>query len=394
MRKARLARALPGIIPLLLSLGLPPAVADELATLTGRVADYAGRPLAGASITVRGNGVGPRRVVSEADGSYRAPALRPLTEYAVSASHAGFREVRYEGIVLERGRTRVVDFRLKTPDTREVVALVSRDPFPYQELLRGLGLRLAVPLRVIELDEEADPAEVVRRVRAERPNVIVGAGLRAARLIRREVRDVPSILTLLPDPRRFDLTAANICFLTHEVRAEATVARVLEMLPRARRLGILYDAATSSLVARDVRLAAARRGLSTELRPCHDLDHLGRALESLRGRIDALVVPYDRLTATGRAADAITAWSLRQGVPLAAPDPDWVRRGALFSYGAAPHRIGEEASRLASQILAGARQPSDLDLQRPEPDPPRVNRDTAERLGIDLPPTLGDEIDL
>ena len=370
------------------------AATGGVATLTGRVVSYDGLPHVGAVIVVRGNGVRSTRLLTGPDGGYRLPALRPFTEYSIAASHKGYRSVEYQGIALEPGRDRTVNFRLKTPEVREVVALVSRDPFPHQELLRGFASRIGVPLRVIDLDEDPDPAETVRRVRAERPNLILGAGLRAARLIRREVGDVPSILTMLPDPRRFDLQAPNLCFLTNDVPAGDLVARVREMLPRAARLGVVYDAETSPLVARDLRLAAGRLGLTLELRPCYGAAGLRGALEGLPGRIDALVVLHDRLTATRESLDLIVGWSLRHRVPLAAPDPEWVRRGALFSYGPALEGIGEEASAMAAQILFQARQPSDFRTRSAAPGVARVNRATAEEIGVVLPAGAGVEIDL
>src|SRR3989442_3833934 len=42
-------------------------------------------------------------------------------------------------------------------------------------------------------------------------SLILGTGLRAARLIRREVGDIPSLLTLVTDPRRYDLQTATTC---------------------------------------------------------------------------------------------------------------------------------------------------------------------------------------
>jgi ABC-type uncharacterized transport system substrate-binding protein len=120
-------------------------------------------------------------------------------------------------------------------------------------------------------------------------------------------------------------------------------------------------------------------------------------LATLTGRVvafDALVVLRDRLTTSPEVVDRIVGWSLRHRVPLAAPDPEWVSRGALFSLGPGLEGIGEEASRLALQILFHARQPSDLKMRSPAPGVARVNRATAEALGIALPPGAGAEADL
>ena len=190
------------------------------ATISGIVADSAGTPLPGAIVALSGDGIATIRVRSDARGRYRFPAIDPLHVCSVTADRPGFRAVTYEGFFTEPGRTRLVHFRLKRPGERDVVALVTRDPFPYEDFLRGFAARLGAPVRVVDLDREPDPAEAVRRVRAERPDLIVGAGLRAARLIRREVSDIPSILTLITDPRRYDLEAGSIGFLINQPDAD------------------------------------------------------------------------------------------------------------------------------------------------------------------------------
>jgi len=361
---------------------------SESAVLNGVVADSEGRPLAGARVSISGNGVGNASTLTRDDGSYRFPALRPFTSYRLTAARRGLRTVEYDGMRLEAGRARVINFRLKRPGEREVVILVSRDPFPYEDLVRGFSRTLRVPTRVIDLDAEADPSESVRRAAAEKPNLILGAGLRAARLIRSEVRDVPSILTLVNDPRLYDLRATNLCFLATNPAPEDLLRQVTALLPGASRVGLVYDATVSQLLARDLREAAGGRGLRVELAPCYEPRGIEGALDRIRGRIDALLVPFDRLTATPRAIDVITGWALRNRIPTAAPQPDWVRHGALFSYGAPLERIGEEASGMASQILAQTRQPADFDLRVPGNLLLSVNRTTAAALGVTLPSDL------
>lgn len=366
----------------------PEGATGHTATLSGRVVDPRGQPLPGARVILAGDGVGRISVASGAHGEYRFPALRPFHLYNLTAELSGYRTITYDGMRLEAGRTRTIEFRLKRPADRDIVALVGRDPFPYEGLVGGFTRRIGVPVRVIDLDEEADPAEAVRRVRAERPNLILGAGLRAARLIRREIRDIPSILTLVTDPRRYDLETETLCFLGSNPSAPDLVQRLAAMMPGVRRFGLVYSADTSSLLARDVRAAAEGRELAVVLRPGRRAGDFKGALDTLLGRIDALVVLYDELTATPEALDLLAGWSLRHHVPLVAPGPEWVRRGALFSHGAPLDRIGEEASGLAAQILFQGRQPADFRISAPRGHFLAVNRGTAVLMNVDIPPDL------
>src|SRR5262249_51083384 len=124
---------------------------------------------------------------------------------------------------------------------------------------------------------------------------------------------------------------------------------------------------------------------SVEFGLCRSNRELATALDAMRGRIDALVVPNDDLTSQRRAQEIITSWSLKNHVPLAAPSPEWVERGALFSYGASYERLGEETSVVAGRILRGDERPSDLGVIRSEEFELAVNRSTARLLGVPIP---------
>ncbi|HXH28540.1 MAG TPA: ABC transporter substrate binding protein [Candidatus Polarisedimenticolia bacterium] len=381
-----MAPAIPVVVACLLGGLAAPALATEVALITGRVLDTDGRPLAGAHLTLSGDGVRPSSAVTNGRGVYRFQALRPLTTYTVGASYPGFRDLEYDGFYLEPSRTRRVDFRLKRPGEREVVVLASRDPFGYEPLVEAFREAVGVPVRVVDLDREPDPAARVRQIRAERPNLILGAGLRAARLVRSDVPDIPAILTLIDDPRRYDLKAENICFLSNNPPAEEVLQRFALILPGARRIGLLFGSGSGSLVARDLRQAAEHRGLHALLRPCYSRKDLHAALESLRGQVDALLIPYDPITSSPQALKDLGRWALRARIPMAAPSTEWVRQGALFSYGAPLASLGKEAAFVAGQILSQSGHPEDFALRQPESHVLAVNTTTALALGIEVPP--------
>lgn len=68
--------------------------------------------------------------------------------------------------------------------------------------------------------------------------------------------------------------------------------------------------------------------------------------------------------------------------PLCAPSRQQAEQGALFSYGFSHGQIGEQAARLADQILRGA-QASSLPVEAAE-NFSYLNISTARRLGLSL----------
>ena len=366
--------------------------AEGLATIMGVVSDPDGRPIEGVRLTLSGVGVGRITTLSGANGGYRFPALRPLTTYTISAQYPGHRTVEYEGMRLARNRTRRIDFRLRGIGDHEAVVLLTRDPFPHQELVSAFVGALDIPVRFVDLDAEPDPAEAVRRVRGERPNLILSTGLEAALLIRSEVEDIPSILTLVTEPRQHDFDAPNLCFVSHHPAAADIVDRLSSFLPDARHIGLVYESRASSMFARELRIEAERRGLEVTLCPVYNSAVLSKKLDKLPADIDLLVVPRDAVTASPEAIDTLTRWSLLNRVPLAVPDPEWVRRGALFSYGAFLERIGLAAAQIAAKILNESIEPEDVETHIPDAHILAVNRGTAQALGLEIPAGLDIDI--
>ncbi|HET6277185.1 MAG TPA: ABC transporter substrate binding protein [Candidatus Polarisedimenticolia bacterium] len=367
-----------------------PVHASGTSTILGTVRDSAGNPLKDVRVTLTGEGLPAVKAVTSDQGVYRFATLWPFTIYAISAESPLHRVTEYDGMQLASGETRHIDFRLKQFDEREVVVLTSRDPFPHQEMVAAFVAHLDVPVRVVDLDAERDPAETVRRIRAEKPNAILGAGNSAAHLVRREVPDIPAILTLVDEPGQQQLKSVNLCFISHHPEARDILDGVLAVLPDAKRIGMIYHADGSWRFARDLRAEAQARGLEVALGPCYNPGHLKARLKELPPDLDVLVVPLDQLTVIPAAAKRISNWALTNRVPLAGPNPGWVGVGALFSYGAPLDEVGLEAARIAARILHEQRQPFEFNREiiRLPFYHLTVNEETAVGLGVEIPPAL------
>ena len=87
------------IVACLLALSVLPAQ-EFRATLTGRVVDPSGAPVAGVAIQVKNAETNEvAAAATDSQGNYSAPFLRPGT-YSVSAEAPGFKRATREGLVL------------------------------------------------------------------------------------------------------------------------------------------------------------------------------------------------------------------------------------------------------------------------------------------------------
>ena len=116
-----------GVLALLI-VPVPPAGAQTMAVLQGRVVDASGAGLPGASIAVRDPGTGLTSVAtSDGQGRYYLPAI-PAGSYQVSVEAAGFQTMRIEALTFEVGRTLVRDFELPVGTQREAIVVQAELP--------------------------------------------------------------------------------------------------------------------------------------------------------------------------------------------------------------------------------------------------------------------------
>lgn len=144
---------LAGLLALLLSVA-PAAMAQSTASITGRVTDDAGAPLAGAQVTATDGLTGLQiGAFTQTDGRYTISGLRPGATYTVQVRMIGYGATSATGIVLSAGETRTLDFTLGSQaiglDAIEVFAeraVERRTPVAYTDiqktqLQRQLGSR-------------------------------------------------------------------------------------------------------------------------------------------------------------------------------------------------------------------------------------------------------------
>ena len=111
---------------LLAALTLPAAAQSLTGSISGTLKDEQGGVLPGAAVTLTGK-TGARTATSDADGSYRFPALSPGS-YAIQVELAGFKPMRQENVPISVGRNVEIGFTLAVGGLTEIVEVVGEAP--------------------------------------------------------------------------------------------------------------------------------------------------------------------------------------------------------------------------------------------------------------------------
>jgi putative ABC transport system substrate-binding protein len=153
------------------------------------------------------------------------------------------------------------------------------------------------------------------------------------------------------------------------------------------RLAILANVASASVAAEmaQAQTAASALGLEVITLEIRRTEDITPALQSLKGRANALYVVIDPLVSANRIR--INTFTLGERLPTMHGAREAVEAGGLISYGTNLPQLFRRAADLADKILRGAL-PADIPVEQPTKFELVINLQTAKVLGLTIPPGL------
>lgn len=166
-----------------------------------------------------------------------------------------------------------------------------------------------------------------------------------------------------------------------------------EAIPRATRIGVLWNPTTPSHLPARRAVGAAGKKLGVQLimvaaRTVEDF--AGAFSEMSQERVDGFLVIASPVTTLGR--EPLAQIALEHRLPSIFSFKVNVQAGGLMSYGADPLDLWRRAGIYIGKILRGA-SPADLPVEQASKYELVINLKTAKALGLTVPPTLLDRAD-
>ncbi len=237
-------------------------------------------------------------------------------------------------------------------------------------------------------------AEIAAEFVRLKVDVIVTVGS-AVPTIKQATTVIPIVFAVGIDPLGSGLVASlaqpggNVTGLS--IQADEFAGKRLEfareLVPRLHRLAIMFNIGNAQPVLEMGETQAAARMLGIEVAPLviQRAEDITPAFQGLKTRADALYVAVDQLMVANRASILTSALGAR--LPTIFSTGDFVKAGALMSYGPSYTERFRRAADYVDKILHGAK-PGDLPVEQPTKFELVINLTTAEALGLDVPPTL------
>ena len=224
-------------------------------------------------------------------------------------------------------------------------------------------------------------------------DIILARGTQATQLAKRVTKTIPIVMTGSSDPVGSGLVASlarpggNVTGMSI-VATDLTEKRlqlIRRLVPRASRIGVLWNPSNSGNVKEFDRLKSAAerfgvRALSAEVRQAADI---GPAINSLvASGADVIMTLADSILVGER--NEIVKRASEAKLPGIFHLRDFVEAGGLLSYGPDLHESFRRAAWYVDQIIKG-KKPADLPVQEAVSIELAVNLGVAKLLGLRIP---------
>ena len=228
---------------------------------------------------------------------------------------------------------------------------------------------------------------VISKILALEIDVIVAVGLKAALVVRQGLPSVPSIFCMVLDPVKYRLTNSNMAGIALEIPFKDQMQSLQEVLPKVRRVGVLYNPLKTERIVKAASPQAKVLGIELVAKMVSSEKDVPATLRSIVHQIDALWLLPDSTVLTPDSFNFLLQTTLEANIPVVGFSPDLVSKGALLSVHFSYEDVGRQAAHLAKKFLNGKKFTPGVVLP-PKPLRLAINLNTANFLGISVPPDV------
>ncbi|MCP4267787.1 MAG: hypothetical protein GY777_19840 [Candidatus Brocadiaceae bacterium] len=271
---------------------------------------------------------------------------------------------------------------------KTAIVIKSQDLSAYNEVIKGFQdqcLRNNVNIRAVyNLKGKMKIGNrIVRKIRREKPDIVLTIGVLAATVAKGEIKDIPIIFCMVINHARFQLTGPNITGISTEIAIGDQLKGYRSILGPLKNIGIIYDPSKTGNIIENAEEEMKHYGVNLNKYEVTSSKMISEAMENVIGKIDALWLLPDSTVVTRKSFGLIKSTTLENKMPLLCTSDVFVKAGALAAVFADYKHIGTQAAHLANKLLVMPTR-SSLGIVNPHSLKLAINIDTAEKLGLNL----------
>jgi putative ABC transport system substrate-binding protein len=236
-------------------------------------------------------------------------------------------------------------------DAFEVLAVQHCRAKPYAEALEGF--RSVCKASVDELViSELNGEDLVEEIRRRKPDLLLAIGMDALLQIRK-IRERPIFYMMVLHPDSALAGEKNITGIRMTIAPERQLSHMRKVLPRLKKIGLVYSPKNSGHLVERASRAASRSGIElTALRAKRPEDFPG-LLRTMKGNVDAYWMWPDSAAITPEIVEDLILFSMQNNVPVFTFSDKYLKMGAFMSIQINTFKLGRQAGAMVGKILSG-----------------------------------------
>ncbi len=272
---------------------------------------------------------------------------------------------------------------VESATANDIVVLKSKSLPAYNDAVVAFKTNCSASYTEFDMDLDVDKGkEFVSKINAMKPALVYAVGKHAARMARFGVdSSIPVVFAMVLNPEREDLKADNVTGISLEIPVEVQLAALKAIVPKAKKVGVIYNPKKMNELVVAARQHATSQGLELIASKVDAPEDTPRALRAFSSGIDAFWLIPDPTVVTPEAFRAILEFSQKDNVPFFAYNEAFVKAGALLSLGPNAASIGGQACQMARRVMGGESAGS-VAIAAPQGMELYLNMKTSEQLGL------------
>ena len=236
-------------------------------------------------------------------------------------------------------------------------------------------------------------SQIARQFVGEGPDVLVGIATPSAQALAATTRNIPIVFTAVTDPveaklvKSLDNPSGNVTGLSDLSPVAQHVELMQEFNPELKSIGVVYNPGEANSVALMTLLKAeaAKRNITVHESTALKSADIKSATQAIVAKSDVIYAMIDNTVAS--AIDGMVAAANQAKKPVFAASTTYIDSGAVIGLGSIYYQVGIQTADYVAAILEG-KKPSDLPVKIAKASDLIINKQAAEKLGINIPPSI------
>lgn len=209
-----------------------------------------------------------------------------------------------------------------------------------------------------------------QQLKKDKNNFNLAIATPAAQALQKADPDTPMLFTAVTDPKSAGLVTnlnkpdKNATGVTDKVDTVAQVDLLHKMFPKAKTIGLLYNAAEENSVVQ-IKLAKKeikKLGLKATAKTVATTNDVQQSTEALAKQADAIYIPTDNVCAA--AMTTIGQVTETAKVPVMTADATMIKKAGVATKGISYKQLGQQTAKLAIKLIKGQKV-SQLPVENP-----------------------------